>query len=1228
MTASEAWLPRIARRGKGSQPSRASFETALLAVDITGFTRLTDRLEREGEAGVEEVASLLNDRFGEVIDAVVMRGGDVLRFAGDALVAGWLYGGDERERLRLAVEAALAIQEAVARRQDGLELRCGVALGALRCLHLGESQRAFVAAGPVLRDAHAAESMARPGNLVLAPSAALLLRGELEGATIEGSYFRVDGLSPSPFHRLRRADPPDPTTATLPTTEDFFRSYLHKVVQERLAAGQADWMAELRPLTVAFLSLPLDPDDPALPDRVLRTCQQVVARYEGTIDKLLCDEKGTAILMAWGLPPWAHPDNPVRAVRACTELIAALSGFLPGVCGGITTGNAFCGPVGNDKRREYTIIGSTVNLAARLMQASQKEHDLLCDSATVNACRKRLTFDPRPGVLAKGFAEAIPVWRPNPQRSVSIADLPPLIGRSQECEQLRQWLRDAPSPDPSGRVLVVEGERGVGKGRVLSQALEEAEAMGLQVLSAGADAIEHDTPYFPWRRMLLQLVPDQDPEVLLRLKEDVGDLELRSARIRERVLQLLEPHSRLLLIVEDAHEVDSASWGLLLHVVHSVRHLRVLTARRPDGRALPPKAEALLSDAPRLLLGPLDRVGTHALLCLRLNCSSVAEDLLDAIHQKAQGNPFFSEQLVGAFRDSGLLSVRQGRATLHSMQGLVIPDTLKAAILTRLDRLDPADLLLLKIASVAGPAFPLPLLSAIHPIASDIPTLPQRLGKLCAREILLPDVAGYRFAHPLTRDVAYEGLLQTQRRGLHAAAAAWLEKQAEPNDVLLSWHHIQAGNPARAIDGLERAGNRAMLLSAPREAADHYSRALELAPDQPASRRAHWARQVGEAWFSLGDLARSQQSLNQALVLLGETTGPKRVVIRLLREVAVQFLHRLWEPAIRPKAEVLEAALALDRLSELHFFTASALQSLWCSFRALNLADTQPPSEVRVRALATVGGSLGGAMTLHRAARSYLDDAQRLALRLDAPAAGAWVELLTALYLNGRGMWKEAAQGFSAAAQTYRELGALRRQEECYHHLGSVWVATGALELAREVYEDLEALARRCGDVQALAWAQAGLGEVALREGKSPDNLEAVLAQTRRCGDRLEEGKVLGLLAYQQPEHDWLEQLLDLSESLKLAFFHGGFDLAVEGCAALPASRRATLAPRLQRQLRLLRLTQPAAGPTLERLNAQILAAGGRRAQAQAAAQKSLEQARDLKMTLAEKQAEELIRKA
>ena len=225
-------------------------------------------------------------------------------------------------------------------------------------------------------------------------------------------------------------------------------------------------------------------------------------------------------------------------------------------------------------------------------------------------------------------------------------------------------------------------------------------------------------------------------------------------------------------------------------------------------------------------------------------------------------------------------------------------------------------------------------------------------------------------------------------------------------------------------------------------------------------------------------------------------------------------------------------------------------------------------------------------------------------------------------------MWKEAAQGFSAAAQTYRELGALRRQEECYHHLGSVWVATGALELAREVYEDLEALARRCGDVQALAWAQAGLGEVALREGKSPDNLEAVLAQTRRCGDRLEEGKVLGLLAYQQPEHDWLEQLLDLSESLKLAFFHGGFDLAVEGCAALPASRRATLAPRLQRQLRLLRLTQPAAGPTLERLNAQILAAGGRRAQAQAAAQKSLEQARDLKMTLAEKQAEELIRKA
>ncbi|HNH50446.1 MAG TPA: AAA family ATPase, partial [Myxococcota bacterium] len=357
------------------------------------------------------------------------------------------------------------------------------------------------------------------------------------------------------------------------------------------------------------------------------------------------------------------------------------------------------------------------------------------------------------------------MWRPNPQRLVSVVDLPPLIGRRQECEQLRAWLKETPSPDPSGRVMVVEGERGVGKGRVLSQAREEAEALGMQVLSAGSDAIEHNTPYFPWRRVVQQLAPDQDPELYLGLKEEISDLELLSARIRERVLQLLEPHARLLLMVEDAHEVDSASWGLLLHVVHSVKHLRVLTARRPDGRALPPKAEALLSDAPRLQLGPLDRAGTYALLCLRLNCSTVSEDLLEAIYQKAQGNPFFSEQLVGAFRDSGLLSVHQGRATLHSMQGLVMPDTLKAAILTRLDRLDPAELLLLKIASVAGPAFPLPLLSAIHPIASDIPTLPERLSKLCAREVLVPDAAGYHFAHPLTRDVAYEGLLQTQRRG-------------------------------------------------------------------------------------------------------------------------------------------------------------------------------------------------------------------------------------------------------------------------------------------------------------------------------------------------------------------------------------------------------------------------------------------------------------------------------
>lgn len=106
----DAWLPRVARRASGQPPTCDRYCAALLAVDITGFTRLTDRLEREGDRGVEEVASLLDDRFGLVIDCVTKHRGDVLRFAGDALVAGWLYGGDEQERVRAAVEAGLDIQ--------------------------------------------------------------------------------------------------------------------------------------------------------------------------------------------------------------------------------------------------------------------------------------------------------------------------------------------------------------------------------------------------------------------------------------------------------------------------------------------------------------------------------------------------------------------------------------------------------------------------------------------------------------------------------------------------------------------------------------------------------------------------------------------------------------------------------------------------------------------------------------------------------------------------------------------------------------------------------------------------------------------------------------------------------------------------------------------------------------------------------------------------------------
>ena len=139
----------------------------------------------------------------------------------------------------------------------------------------------------------------------------------------------------------------------------------------RLAAGQSGWLAELRLITVLFINLPHFNDAVSLEDAqsAMQTLQEMIYRYEGSINKLSVDDKGTTLIAALGLPPLAHEDDPARGVQAAIATQARLQAMAVQGAIGIASGRIYCGSVGNSRRREYTMIGAAGNRAARLMQA-------------------------------------------------------------------------------------------------------------------------------------------------------------------------------------------------------------------------------------------------------------------------------------------------------------------------------------------------------------------------------------------------------------------------------------------------------------------------------------------------------------------------------------------------------------------------------------------------------------------------------------------------------------------------------------------------------------------------------------------------------------------------------------------------------------------------------------------------------------------------------------------
>ncbi len=799
-----SYLPRYQLRlivqgvRPGSDPFVENCFGAILVVDVSGFTALTERFAAQGVAGAEELSCILNRYFGQIADIITACGGDIVAFAGDSALAMWTgEHSDLAANIVRATQAALNIQSELdqyeAVRGVLLRQRAGIGCGALQLMELGgvSGRWQFIVTGSPIAQASIANQNAQSGEVFLSSEAWNLVRSRVRGTPLPSGLVRATEVAASEPVARAFAEP----VSTCDAAESFsvLSHYVPAVVADRLRAGQEQWIAEFRNLSMLFLNLAesrIDsPTAVASLHEHLRCIQEVLERFEGTLYQFLMDDKGLTAVCAFGLPPQAHENDPRRAVEAGIAMRDELASRGVSTSAGIATGTVFCGVYGSASRRQYTTLGSIINLSARLMQSA--EGSILCDHPTSHAARSTSTlrFQSKGEIRVKGRSARIPVFAPAlrseaaPTAVSATASSEPqlMVGRAAERAALAEALTALVERRES-RCIIVEGEAGVGKSCLLEHLFQEIATTNrnghkITCWRAAADSIQQSTPYHVWRAVFREvfqpvgvLVQAQRDHILAQLATEPELLPLapllnvvlplgipengttaalagqaRAANTEHLLVSILKSaviRSPTVVILEDAHWFDSSSLRLALLAAQQIVPLLLVLSARPLGESCPAELMALLASPScrHLVLEVLDSDLALQMVCQRLGVNRLPAEVARFIDRRAGGHPLFSEQLAYALRDTGLMKITEGRCQIAetssgapldaALSAMRFPSTVEGVITSRLDRMPTPQQLTVKVASVLGQNFRLSTLSEIYPVESDRTQLPAHLDQM------------------------------------------------------------------------------------------------------------------------------------------------------------------------------------------------------------------------------------------------------------------------------------------------------------------------------------------------------------------------------------------------------------------------------------------------------------------------------------------------------------------
>jgi class 3 adenylate cyclase/tetratricopeptide (TPR) repeat protein len=728
-------------------------------------------------------------------------------------------------------------------------------------------------------------------------------------------------------------------------------SYTPRHLAEKILTSKAALEGERKQVTVLFADLKgsmelladRDPEEARkLLDPVLERMMEAVHRYEGTVNQVM----GDGIMALFGAP-LAHEDHAVRACYAAIDLQRAMRGLTEqlrqahGVTlqarVGLNSGEVVVRAISSDLHMDYTAVGQTTHLAARMEQLAGPGTTLLT-ADTLRLVEGYVEVRPLGAMPVKGLLEPVETYEltgAGPRRSrlsaAATRGLSRFVGRDAELEQLREALGRA--AEGHGQVVALVGEPGVGKSRLVWEVTHSHRTHGWLILEAGSVSYGKATPYLPVGSLLRGYFQIGDRDEPRAIREKVTGkvltldralepmlpalLALLDAPVEDRRWEALDPPVRrqrtidalrrlllresqlqpLLVVFEDLHWIDAETEAVLVRVVESLPTVRLLLLvnYRPEYR----HGWGGKTYYRQLRLEPLAPENATALLETLLGGEAGLEPLKRLLLARTEGNPLFLEESVRSLADDGTLVGEPGAYRLVKILDTIhVPTTVQAILAARIDRLPPEDKALLQTAAVIGTEVPVAVLAAVAEVSAD--ALADPLARLQAAEFLyetsfFPDTE-YTFKHALTHDVAYGSLLQERRRALHARTAQGIEnlypERLTEHIERLAHHALRGEAWEKAVFYLRQAGGKAMDRSAHLEAAACFEQALHALRHLPKSReRTEQAIDVHlAASGALGSMGRQAKSVERAREAhaLAETLGDERRLGRVLTRLAME----------------------------------------------------------------------------------------------------------------------------------------------------------------------------------------------------------------------------------------------------------------------------------------------------------------------------------------------------